>query len=304
MIITVASGKGGTGKTTIAVNLALAVAKSGRPVTLIDCDVEAPNAALFLRPSIQETHNVVRLVPQVDLETCTHCGRCAKVCRYHAIAVVGEQVLVFQELCHGCGSCTRNCPAGAIVEVPHVMGTVERGWAGPIRYAQGLLNIGEAQATPVIRQLKHWMVPGKPDEPNGTLTILDAPPGTSCPVVETLRGADRVLLVTEPTPFGLHDLQLAVELARDELHLPIAVVLNRAGSGDRHVEAYCAAEGLPIVMRIPFDRRIAAIYAEGLPLLQVLSSYRPLFRQLYRELEALPGARQTVADQDCAEASA
>ena len=279
MIITVASGKGGTGKTTVAVNLALAL--SGHPVFL-DCDVEEPNAALFLRPTITQRQEVGVLIPQVDLDKCTACGRCAEVCAYHAIAVVGQNVLIFPALCHGCGSCTLNCPEGAIREVLHVTGVIELGQAGAIAFGHGILNVGEAMAPPIIRQLKRRAIP---EDATDQVVILDASPGTACPVVESMRGADVVLLVTEPTPFGLHDLRLAVEVARDELGLPVGVVINREGIGDRGVEAYCAAEDIPILMRIPFDRRIAEAYSEGVPLLQALPEYREQFANLYWQIE-------------------
>ncbi len=282
MIITVASGKGGTGKTTVAVNLALALQEQS-PLFL-DCDVEEPNAALFLEPTIEERKEVGQMIPQVDPVKWTYCGRCAEVCQYHAIAVVGQKVLVFPELCHGCGSCTLNCPTGAISEVLDVMGSIERGRAGPIQFAQGTMDVGEAMAVPIIHQLKQWVIPPYPDD---RPIILDAPPGTACPVVETMRGADLVLMVTEPTPFGLHDLRLAVEVARDELGLPVGVVINRDGVGDRGVEEYCAAQGIPILMRIPLDRRIAEAYSEGIPLVEAQPEYRERFRSLYTAIQQL-----------------
>jgi MinD superfamily P-loop ATPase len=292
MIITVASGKGGTGKTTVAVSLALSLAKSvnlANPLYL-DCDVEEPNAALFLQPTFQERREVGQMVPQVDPETCIYCGRCAEVCQYHAIAVVGEKVLVFPELCHGCGSCTLNCPTDAIHEVLNVMGTVERGWAESssasrrLEFAQGTMNVGEAMAVPIIRQLKQGVIPSDPgDRP----IILDASPGTACPVVESMRGADFVLMVTEPTPFGLHDLRLAVEVARDELGLPVGVVINRDGVGDQGVDDYCATEGIPILMRIPLDRRIAEAYSDGGTLVEALPEYREQFQNLYAAIGRL-----------------
>lgn len=291
MIVTVASGKGGTGKTTIAVSLALslsadAAVHSGGPL-LLDCDVEEPNAALFLKPIIKERRQVGQMIPEVDPDRCIYCGRCAEVCQYHAIAVVGQKVLVFPELCHGCGSCTLNCPTGAIHEVLDVMGKIERGWAGAVEFAQGTMDVGEAMAVPIIRQLKRWAIPPDPgDRP----IILDAPPGTACPVVETMRGADFVLMVTEPTPFGLHDLRLAVGVARDELGLPVGVVINRDGVGDRGVEAYCEAEGIPILMRIPLHRRIAEAYSEGVPLVEALPEYRERFAALWKEIAARVGA--------------
>jgi MinD superfamily P-loop ATPase len=290
LILTVASGKGGTGKTTVAVNLALSLATGtdmNQPLFL-DCDVEEPNAALFLKPTIAEWAQVERMIPEVDREACNYCGRCAEVCQYHAIAVVREQVLIFPELCHGCGSCALNCPTGAIHEVPRTIGTLERGWAGSIAYAQGTMNVGEAMSTPIIRQLKRWaMTAGTPVGSDHRPVILDAPPGTACPVVEAMRGSDMVLMVTEPTPFGLHDLRLAVEVARDEMRLPVAVAVNREGVGDRGVDAYCAAEDIPIVMHIPLDRRIAEAYADGVPLIEVLPAYQERFVALWKRLTAL-----------------
>jgi len=296
MIIAIASGKGGTGKTTVAVNLALSLSSrqtgSGcdeQSPLLLDCDVEEPNAALFLDPSIEEQREVGQWVPEVDLEACTTCGRCAEVCSYHAIAVVGNKVLILDELCHGCGSCTLNCRTGAIHEVFHPMGTIERGWASGVEFAQGTMNVGEAMAVPIIRQLKRWAIPtgdrgASVIKPLDRPILLDAPPGTACPVVETMRGADLVLMVTEPTPFGLHDLRLAVEVARGEMGLPVCVVINRDGVGDRGVDAYCAGEGIPILMRIPLDRRIAEAYSEGVPLIETLPAYRERFQELYGQM--------------------
>jgi MinD superfamily P-loop ATPase len=235
------------------------------------------------------------MVPEVDLEACTGCGRCAEVCQYHAIAVVGEKVLTFPELCHGCGSCTLNCPEGAIREVLHPMGTLERGAASGIAFAQGTMDVGEAMAVPIIRQLKRWAIP--PD-PGGRAVIVDAPPGTACPVVETMREADAVLLVTEPTPFGLHDLRLAVQVARDELALPVGVVVNRDGVGDRGVDDYCAAEDIPILMRIPLDRRIAEAYSEGVPLVEARPAYRERVLSLWERLGKQMHCQEAPDSQD------
>jgi MinD superfamily P-loop ATPase len=288
MKIAIASGKGGTGKTTVATSLVLSIPVDEpaglKPPLFLDCDVEEPNAALFLKPTLDNREEVGISIPRVDLKECIYCGRCAEVCVWHAIAVVGQKVLIFPELCHGCGSCTLNCPEDAITEVLHVMGTLASGHAGSIGFAQGVLDVGQAMAVPIIRQLKSRYLTA---ENADRVVILDAQPGTSCPVVETMRGADFVLLVTEPTPFGLHDLRLAVQVARDELGLALGVLVNRDGIGDAGVDEYCAAEGIPILMRIPLDRRIAEAISRGRTLVEAKSEYRGVFYELYREIAQL-----------------
>jgi MinD superfamily P-loop ATPase len=210
------------------------------------------------------------------------------VCQFNAIAVVGEKVLVFPELCHGCGSCTLNCPTKAIHEVLDVTGTIERGSNGRVEFGQGTMNVGQPMAVPIIRQLKRWVIPF---DHGSRPVILDASPGTACPVVESMSGADFVLMVTEPTPFGLHDLRLAVQVARDELGLPVGVVINRDGVGDQGVDEYCAAESIPILMRIPLDRRIAETYSDGGPLVEALPEYWEPFQNLYAAIERLVADR-------------
>lgn len=279
MKIAIASGKGGTGKTTVAVSLALSLRQN--QVQLLDCDVEAPNAHLFLNPTIQGREEVAILRPSVDETRCDLCGRCAEVCQFNAIAVIGERVLLFPELCHGCGGCTLACPLQAVEEVPHVIGVVEWGNVGEMAFARGLLNPGEPMPPPIIRRLKA-MAQGE------KTVILDVSPGTSCPVVESLRGSDYCLLVTEPTPFGLHDLKLAVEVAR-ELELPTGVVINRADIGNPGVERYCQEEDLPILMHILFDRRIAEAYSGGAPLVDAFPDYKLRFREMYREVKKQVG---------------
>jgi MinD superfamily P-loop ATPase len=286
MRIAVASGKGGTGKTTVATSLALCLMEDRAqadpvldPPLFLDCDVEAPNAHLFLKPTLERRQEVGLLIPCVDEAKCTHCGKCAEVCQYHAIAVLGKKVLVFPQLCHGCGSCTLICPEHAISEVSDVMGVLEGGPAdNGIHFARGVMNVGEPMAMPIIRQLKKWAVP-RP----GQVVIMDAPPGTSCPVVESVRGADFLLLVTEPTPFGLHDLRLAVQVGR-ELNLPMGVVVNRNGIGDGGVDEFCETAGLPILMRVPFDRAIAEGVAQGRLLVDIHPEYVDDFRQMFMQV--------------------
>jgi len=287
MRIVVASGKGGTGKTTIATSLALA---AGEGVRFLDCDVEAPNAALFLAPQLTERKEVGILLPVVDENICTHCGRCAEVCEFHAIAMIGKKTLVFPELCHGCGSCTLLCLEKAISERLEVMGVLESGpTPAGIDFAQGVMNVGEPMAVPIIRELKKWQRFGLDTAENHRLLdqqfeIRDAPPGASCPVVETMRDSDFLLLVTEPTPFGLHDLKQVAEIAR-ELGIPAGVVVNRDGIGDNAVEAYCAEAGLPILLRIPMERRFAEAIAQGQTLVEVAPEYREKFLLLLTKIQ-------------------
>lgn len=291
MKITIASGKGGTGKTTVAVNLLLTIAGLDAParpetLTFLDCDVEEPNAHIFLKPELTRAQEVGLMLPEVNFEACTHCGTCAEVCAYNAIAVLGKKVLVFPELCHGCGSCTYNCPEHAIHEVLRPTGRLDWGTVradgATVAFGQGEMNVGEAMATPIIRQLKSKGLPDGDD----ALAILDAPPGNACPVVETMRDSDFVLLVTEPTPFGLHDVRVAAQVAREELGVPIGVVINREGVGDEGVDAFCAEADIPILLRLPLDRRIAEAYADGVPMVKALPEYRSAFEQLFAKIDA------------------
>lgn len=281
MIITIASGKGGTGKTMVAASLAfsLAAAFPEQPPLFLDCDVEAPNAHLFLCPQLCERQEVGLLIPCVDEAKCTHCGKCAEVCQYHAIAVLGQKTLVFPQLCHGCGSCNAMCPEKAISEIPDRMGIVERGPAEEgIAFARGVLDVGEPMAVPVIRQLKKWAAP----QP-GQVVIRDAPPGTSCPVVETLRGSDYLILVTEPTPFGLHDLELAAQVAA-ELSIPAGVVINRENGAYPPLDAFCAERNLPVLLRIPFERSIAEGVAQGKKLVEIHPEYHSAFQAMFQQI--------------------
>jgi MinD superfamily P-loop ATPase len=273
MILAIASGKGGTGKTTVALNLALV---SDSPVQLLDCDVEEPNAHLFLRGTILGQESIDIPVPEVDESLCTDCGKCGQFCQYHAIVSFGTKPLVFPELCHGCGGCAKVCPQKAIRELGHRIGVVETLRAGAVTLVQGRLDVGVASAVPLIRAVKARLE-------KGSLAILDAPPGTSCPVVATVRGADFVLLVTEPTPFGRHDLGLAVDMVR-QLGLPLGVIINRSGIGDDRVRDFCREQRIPVLLEIPDDRRIAEAYSRGMRIVDALPEYRAPFERLLREL--------------------
>jgi MinD superfamily P-loop ATPase len=284
MIISVASGKGGTGKTLVATNLALSLKDRFR-VQLLDCDVEEPNAHIFLKPKITETEAVCIPIPLVNEEKCTHCRRCAEVCVYKAIAVLKNKVLVFPQLCHGCGACAYLCPERAISELGREIGVVELGQSDGLHFVHGRLSIGEAMAPPVIRRVKQHIDANK-------VAIIDVSPGTSCPVVEAIRGSDFCLLVTEPTPFGLNDLILAVEVSR-KLAIPCGVVVNRAGVGDGKVEEYCSRESIPILLTIPLDTRIAGLYSRG----QALVEGMPEWYQRFSELFDLVKEKRTRAEE-------
>jgi len=277
MIISIASGKGGTGKTTVAVNLALSQPKG--TVQLIDCDVEEPNSHLFLSPTIHQVTSMGIPVPRIDESKCTYCGKCAQVCEYHALAVILKNVLVFDELCHGCGACSYLCPEKAIFEVEREIGIIQEGSADGILFANGVLNVGEPMASPLIRKAKEKIQKDK-------IVILDAPPGTACPVIETVKGSDFCILVTEPTPFGLNDLELAVGML-EKLGIPKGVVVNKADVGDREVWDYCQSKNIPILMEIPMDRKIAESYSRGVPIVVEFPSYMQGFKNLFESVEKL-----------------
>ena len=259
--------------------LSLAAVTPELPPLLLDCDVEAPNAHLFLHPTFTEKQNVGLLIPSVDETKCTHCGKCAEVCQFHAIAVLGKKTLVFPQLCHGCGSCTHVCPEKAITEIPKRMGVVERGMArAGITFGRGVMDVGEPMAVPIIRQLKKWVQPLP-----GQMVLFNSPPGTSCPVVETVRGSNFLLLVTEPTPFGLHDLRLAAQVA-DELGVPAGVIVNRENRPYLALDEFCATHNLPVLLRIPFERAIAEGVAQGKTLVDIYPEYKHYFRQILTEI--------------------
>ncbi|MBT7261112.1 MAG: P-loop NTPase [Desulfobacula sp.] len=275
MIISVASGKGGTGKTFVATNLAVSLKKD---VHLLDCDVEEPNSHLFLSPIIDKTEPVIAPVPRIDLEKCTFCKKCMDICRYGAIAVLKKDVMIFENLCHSCGGCFAVCPEDALIEKQRVLGTIEHQTIGHqtrdhISFTHGRLDIGQVMVPPIIKKVRSFTK-------HNQVTIIDAPPGTSCPVIAAMKGAHFILLVTEPTPFGLHDLKLAVETVRI-LDIPHGLIINRAGLGNDDVKFYAMEQNIPILMEIPFDKRIAQIYSNGQIVAEILPGYKEKFQDLY-----------------------
>jgi MinD superfamily P-loop ATPase len=275
MIITVASGKGGTGKTTVAVNLAISLG----PEKILDCDVEEPNVHTLLHPKDIHTTTVTVLTPVVDQDKCTLCGKCADFCQFNAIFVGKTKTMVFSEMCHSCGGCALVCPTDAITETPRPVGKIHESLIDGITLTYGELSIGEPIATTLIHAVKEHIVPNK-------VNILDAPPGTACPVIETMRASDFLILVTEPTPFGLHDLSMAVDVVRG-LDIPFGVIINRAGIGDDGVEEYCMHEAIPILLEIPFDRQIAELYSRGVPFAQEMPEWYQRFKDMYINIERL-----------------
>lgn len=275
MMVSIASGKGGTGKTSVAVNMALSIGN----VQLLDCDVEEPNVHLFLHPDINRVEPVSILVPVVNEELCDHCGKCAEFCRYNAIFVSPERVLIFPELCHSCGGCTLVCPKKAITEDKHKIGTLKLASTGDLELVYGELEVGEPMAVPVIREVKRHI-------DSSRNVILDSPPGTSCPVIETVKGSDFCILVTEPTPFGLHDLRIMVQVL-DGMRTPFGIVVNRAGIGDKKVYEYCREKNIPILLEIPYQRKIAELYSRGVPFSLEMPEWKEKFQTLFNEIREL-----------------
>lgn len=276
MIISIASGKGGTGKTTVSTSLAVSIEGD---VQLLDCDVEEPNAHLFVKPDFVKADTFFTPVPEIDKAKCTFCGKCDDICQFKAIAVAGEMILTFPELCHSCGGCVRVCPEDAITETGREVGTVEQGYRNGLEFVHGRLKIGEAMSLPLIRKVRTYTDPAR-------TTIIDAPPGTSCPVIESMNKADFILLVTEPTPFGLHDLKLAVGAVK-VLGIPSGLVINRCDIGDDGVERFAKENDLPVLMQIPFDRKIAEAYSRGEILTEAIPAWKERFKQLMQHIQPL-----------------
>ncbi len=273
MIISVASGKGGTGKTTVATNMALSL----KNVQLLDCDVEEPNAHIFLKPEIKKQMPVCTSVPKFDETRCDYCGKCAEFCEFNALAVFKNKIMVLPELCHGCGGCSIVCPKNAIAEENRGVGVVKKGVAGDIEFVYGELNIGEPMAVPVIRGVKNEIDDDK-------TVIIDVPPGTSCPVIASVYGSDYCILVTEPTPFGLHDIKLAVEVLM-KMRIPFGVIINCDGIGDQKVREYCKTENIPILLTIPMDRRIAELYSRGVPFVLEMPGWKNEFLDVFEHIK-------------------
>jgi MinD superfamily P-loop ATPase len=273
LIITVASGKGGTGKTTVAVNLALSLGH----VNVFDCDVEEPNAHTLLHPENVKTETVTVPTPVVNQESCTLCGKCGEFCQFNAIFVGKSKVLVYDEICHSCGGCALVCPEKAIEEQARTVGKIKSARLGDVHLTYGELNIGEPMAVPVIKAVKESIVEGETN-------ILDAPPGTSCTVIETVQESDYVILVTEPTPFGLHDLMMTVDVI-DRLGVPYGVIINRSTIGDNETLRFLKEKKIPIIMEIPFDRKIAELYSRGVPFVSEFPEYRTKFQEVVKFIE-------------------
>ena len=279
MNIVIASGKGGTGKTLIATSLSLSL---GEDSQFLDCDVEEPNGYIFLKPEIKKIEKIYVPKPKVDISKCKFCGLCSKVCHYNAISVIKpkNKVLFFYELCHSCGACSLVCPENAIYEEEEEKGTVEIGTAnGIFSFIQGKLKISEASPTPIIKAVKKYILKDK-------INIIDVSPGVSCPVVEAIKGADFCILVTEPTPFGLNDLILAVEMTK-KMGIPSGIMINRSDIGDNKVEEYAKKERIPVLLSIPFKREIAVSYSKGVPLVNIFPEYIKKFKEVFKKIEEI-----------------
>jgi len=276
--IAVASGKGGTGKTTVATNLSQIIARSTGSAVYVDCDVEEPNGHIFIKPEIDQRRTATMQYPEVDEDTCISCGKCGEICQFKAIVIIGDKPFVSPEMCHDCGGCELVCPVGAVTMKDRRIGIVESGQAGDLLFVHGRLDIGQVMSPPLIRAVRGSI-------PAAEVTIIDCPPGTSCPVIESIRGADYTVLVTEPTPFGLHDLRLAVEML-DELRIPYGVFINRSDIGTGETNKYCSGRSIEILGELKDDRRIAESYSRGEMIVDSLPEYENLFPGMYEKLKA------------------
>ena len=275
--IAVASGKGGTGKTTVATNLVIAAARAGNNAVYADCDVEEPNGHIFLKPVLDDKRTATMLYPEIDENACTSCGKCAEICQFKAIVMIGDKPLVFPEMCHDCAGCYVVCPADAVKLIERPIGVVESGKSGDVAFIHGKLDIGQIMSPPLIRKVKQGI-------PTGDTIVVDCPPGTSCPVIEAVRDADYSVLVTEPTPFGLHDLKLAVGVL-EELSIPFGVFINRSDIGTGETKSFCEKRSIPVLAELPDDRRIAEAYSRGECALDVLPEYGELFGALLKTVK-------------------
>lgn len=282
MIISVASGKGGTGKTTIATNLAHSLEKN---VTLLDCDVEEPNSHLFLNPQIEKSESIFTPIPKIDEDKCTFCNKCVDICRYNAITIISKTILTFSELCHSCGGCMAVCPEGAVTEQGRELGKLERGRSNGIDFVHGRSRVGEAMSPPLINKVRSYIDPDR-------INIIDAPPGTSCPVIAAIKNTDFVVMVTEPTPFGMHDLKLGVGAVK-LIGIPCGLVINRSDIGTDDVKKYAEKENIPILLEIPFDRKIAETYSNGELIVDKMPEYKDKFTALYRQIQTIVAKGQT-----------
>jgi MinD superfamily P-loop ATPase len=273
LIISVASGKGGTGKTTVAVNLALSLEN----VQLLDCDVEEPNAHILLQPKIEETRLVYTRIPVISEELCDYCGKCSKFCAYNALFVAPKTVMVFPELCHSCGGCSLVCPKNAIKEKDRQIGVIKKIKVKGVEAVYGELNVGEPMAVPLIREVKRQIEKDK-------TVIIDAPPGTACPLIASVHNSDYCILVAEPTPFGLHDLKMTV-LVLNDLEISMGVVINRAGIGDKKVYDYCKQENIPLLLEIPFSKQIAKLYSRGTPFVEEMPEWKEKLQKLLNRIK-------------------
>ncbi len=283
MTISIASGKGGTGKTTVATNLVVSLQSD---VQILDCDVEEPNCHLFLQPDIEIRKTITVPIPEINMEKCDLCGKCVEICQFKALMIIGKSVLTFADMCHSCGGCVEVCPQDAVLEKGRDIGLIELGSRKKLDFVHGRLRIGEAMAPPLIKKVRSKAL-------NNKISIIDAPPGTSCPVISAIKGSDFVLLVTEPTPFGLHDLILAVEAVKI-LDIPKGLVINRSDIGDSKVKNYAEKENIPVLMEIPFDKKIAQTYSKGKLIVEEMPEWKEKFKRLYKRINELSERREII----------